>query len=105
MLRNKNPIHTIGITEDKKLVIGGLFRIYDEQGFHLSLSIIECKKRGWEPGLWQYFLSAVKTGRSAKKTARAIAEAMGESEEYSCKQISEFDSKLRRACRCQCIAR
>ncbi len=56
----------------------GLFRLHDEIGLSLADSLIECKKRGWQPCLGQFRADALKAGWASATIDQMISVAIAD---------------------------
>lgn len=69
-------MHVVGKTEDGRQVIGGLFKMHDEQGLPLSLSLMFLHKAGHVPDLGGFLNDALDHGWSYNSTIPRIREAV-----------------------------
>lgn len=79
--KQKNPLGLVEFTPPLKPIIGGLFKLADTLGFPLMMSILECEKRGWTPGLPAFVADAILAGWSADKAICCVLEAVREAHE------------------------
>jgi len=42
-----NPLYFTGKTPEGKLLLGGVFKMHDQEGFPIEASFEECQRRGW----------------------------------------------------------
>lgn len=78
---NKNPLRIIGQTAKGIPIMGGLFKMADTNGFPLTCSIDECRKRGVAPGLPAYVADAVAAGWPLRRAIKTVREAISDSGE------------------------
>lgn len=69
-------MRTVGVTEDGRQVVGGLFTAHDEQGLSLSLSLMFLQQAGHVPDLAGFVNDALDAGWSFKATVARVREAV-----------------------------
>lgn len=47
-MTTKSPLYFTGKTPDGKLLLGGVFRMHDQEGFPIEASFEECQRKGWQ---------------------------------------------------------
>lgn len=52
-----------------------LFRMHDQEGFSLTDSFVECRKRGWHPCIQQFVADALRAGWPRDRAERIVREA------------------------------
>jgi hypothetical protein len=67
-----NPLRLF--TYNGKTYVTGLFAMHNQEGFSLTDSILECKKRGSVPCVQQFYFDAIRAGWT-KERARQVVDA------------------------------
>lgn len=57
-----------------------LFKMHDQEGFPLAMSLIECRNRGWIPCVEQFRADAIKSGWTRERAERVMREGVIDSQ-------------------------
>ena len=69
-------IKIVGKTEDNKVVVAGLFKLYDTSGLPLPIIFDLCQEKNWIPSFLDFYLEATKAGWKEKTILLRLEEAL-----------------------------
>ena len=72
-------LKVVGKTSENKLVVGGLFELFDTKGLPLTVSFALCQNKGFIPSIPTFIDSALKTGWKDKTVLNRMKEAYQDS--------------------------
>jgi hypothetical protein len=94
IVKKQNYFHQLGETVDGKMVVGGVYKLYETEGLPLDIIFTICIQKGWVPCWISLYKECLAAGMSHSRILSKLEEAIQDSfgKEYAVVVISKLDN-------------